>query len=66
MPLIARILRPERFNAVELAIAAWDAEPSWIAIRGEWGEQSDELRQIAIDKYQRVLDKMVADGILGE
>ena len=53
MPLITKILKPEKFNAVEIAIALYLVYPGY-------------TKQMYIDWVQHVLDDLVSKGVLGE
>jgi len=65
MPLITQILKPERFNAQEIADLMWAAGG-----KGTWSTFANvpfrvPVPQSLVDQVQTALNKLVEEGILG-
>ena len=54
MPLITKVLKPEKFNAINIAVIMWPQ------VTGE----AQDIEHV--DQVQAMLDGLIAAGILGE
>lgn len=66
MPLMTRILKPEKFNSTELGklIAKRTAPLPWTS-EGPSGALEEVERQYYVDLAQQILDEMREEGIIG-
>jgi len=66
MPLITRVLQPERLNSVILAVLFYEAAPLQIEGRVmQWDDLDESTQCQLIDAMQLVLDRLVSMGVLG-